>query len=425
VCRKHERTEKVTGAQDDDFLGVERLVWGVQKTRKVIAVFAFVCLTAFLAAAQSTAHSGPWELEDSGSSAGLRGIHAVGGGVVWASGTGGTVLRSEDTGYLWQQCAVPSGAAKLDFRGIWAWDAQNVFVLSSGPGGQSRLYETTDGCSSWKLIFTNPDAASGSKFPGFWDGILFIDRQHGLIYGDPALGSARTNPVEGGYFTFRLRVTHDGGMKWIPAVDPETDSPGKDLQPLPGESLFAASNSAMAAKEGWIWLGTSRARVLRIRQGSFEAGLCAGAGDPFSNSCGIPWIGWESAQTPLANGNDSSGVFSLAFRDQRHGIAVGGDYRRPAESAGTAAYTADGGEHWSAADKPPHGYRSAVAWDEKDGAWITVGSNGSDISYDDGKTWQWLDSGNWNALSLPWAVGPNGQIGKLGMLPPHPAKVSR
>ena len=66
-----------------------------------------------------------------------------------------------------------------------------------------------------------------------------------------------------------------------------------------------------------------------------------------------------------------------------------------------------------------------MAWDTGDKAWITVGSNGSDISYDDGVTWQWLDSGNWNALSLPWAVGPNGQIGKLGTLPAHPAGVSR
>ena len=58
---------------------------------------------------------------------------------------------------------------------------------------------------------------------------------------------------------------------------------------------------------------------------------------------------WQSAQTPLASGNDSSGVFSLAFRDQKHGIAVGGDYRKPEEATGTAAYTSDGGEHWSAA----------------------------------------------------------------------------
>lgn len=346
-----------------------------------------VCLLVALAAgAQTTGHSGPWELEDSGSTAGLRGIHAVGGGVVWASGTGGTILRSEDTGYLWQQCATPD-ANKLDFRGIWAWDAQNVLVLSSGPGDQSRLYQTTDGCSSWKLLLTNPDA--GSKLPGFWDGLLFLDRQHGVIYGDPTQGAERTQQVR-----FGLLMSHDGGDTWSPAAP---------LEPLPGESVFAASNSSMAAGSGWIWLGTSRARVLRSRM----------------------LADWQSAQTPVASGNDSSGVFSLAFRDQKHGIAVGGDYRKPEVATGTAAYTSDGGEHWSAARKPPHGYRSAVAWDEKDQAWITVGSNGSDISYDDGDTWQWLDSGNWNALSLPWAVGPNGQIGKLGTLPAHPAATAR
>ena len=127
---------------------------------------------------------------------------------------------------------------------------------------------------------------------------------------------------------------------------------------------------------------------------------------------------------PLASGNESSGVFSLAFRGEvltlygRHtipafGIAVGGDYKKPNESNGTAAYTTDGGKTWTAATKPPHGYRSAVAWDPADKAWIAVGTNGSDVSYDDGKTWQLLDNGNWNALSLPWVVGPEGRIAKL------------
>jgi photosystem II stability/assembly factor-like uncharacterized protein len=340
-----------------------------------------VCVLAALPARPQTTR--PWEIEDSGSVAGLRGIHAVGGGVVWASGADGTVLRSEDTGYLWQQCATPPAAAKLDFRAIWAWDALNVLVLSSGTGDQSRLYQTTDGCSSWKLLLTNVDAA------GFWDGLLFLDRQRGLIYGDPAQAAGRTDHVR-----FGLLETRDGGKTWSPAAE---------LLPLPGESVFAASNSAMTASGGWIWLGTSKARVLRTSD----------------------LLTWQSAQTPLASGNDSSGVFSLAFRDQKHGIAVGGDYRKPDESTGTAAYTSDGGEHWSVPSKPPHGYRSAVAWDASDQAWITVGSNGSDISYDDGVTWQWLDSGNWNALSLPWVVGPNGQIGKLEALPAHPAGVSR
>src|ERR1700678_1183341 len=126
-------------------------------------VIMTICLVAPLGAV-AQGKSGPWELEDSGTTtAGLRGIHTVGGGVVWASGTDGTVVRSEDDGYLWQRCAVPPEGSKLDFRGIWAWDAQHALLLSSGPGDQSRLYRTTDGCISWKLIFTNPDAASHSQ----------------------------------------------------------------------------------------------------------------------------------------------------------------------------------------------------------------------------------------------------------------------
>ena len=71
------------------------------------------------------------------------------------------------------------------------------------------------------------------------------------------------------------------------------------------------------------------------------------------------------------------------------------------------------GRDWVAAKTPPHGYRSAVQWSDTLKAWIAVGTNGSDISRDDGKTWHLLDDGNWNALSLPFVVGPNGRIAKL------------
>ena len=116
--------------------------------------------TLFLVSGVCSAQS--WQLQQSGTAAGLRGIHAVDGKVVWASGTEGTVLRSLDGGAQWQRCATPPSAEKLDFRGIWAWDARTAFALSSGPGDLSRLYRTTDGCTTWKLIFTNPDAG------GFW-----------------------------------------------------------------------------------------------------------------------------------------------------------------------------------------------------------------------------------------------------------------
>jgi hypothetical protein len=136
---------------------------------------------------------------------------------------------------------------------------------------------------------------------------------------------------------------------------------------------------------------------------------------------------WKSSPIPIASRTDSAGAFSVAYRypvtigvcaectfnDNSLFVAVGGDYTKPNESAATAAWSADGGGQWTAAETPPHGYRSAVEWSDALRAWVAVGTNGSDLSRDDGKTWQRLDDGNWNALSLPFVVGPNGRIAKL------------
>ena len=105
-------------------------------------------------------------------------------------------------------------------------------------------------------------------------------------------------------------------------------------------------------------------------------------------------------------------------------VAVGGDYKTPDNTAGTAASTVDIGARraWLASHSMPHGYRSAVAYHEASKTWIAVGTNGTDISRDDGRRWQALRpthgeaadaDRNWNALSLPFVVGPNGGIGKL------------
>src|ERR1700679_2504176 len=109
----------------------------------------------------------------------LRGIDNVGKGIAWASGTNGTVLRTEDAGYLWQTCTIPAGAEHLDFRGIQAFDANTAIVMSSGKGDLSRLYKTSDGCHTWKLMFTNPDK------DGFWDALRITGAKTALMLGDP------------------------------------------------------------------------------------------------------------------------------------------------------------------------------------------------------------------------------------------------
>ncbi|MFC6647293.1 WD40/YVTN/BNR-like repeat-containing protein [Granulicella cerasi] len=322
----------------------------------------------------------------------LRGIHYVGNGVAWASGTNGTVLRTEDMGYLWQKCAVPPGAEKLDFRGVQAFDANTAIVMSSGKGDLSRLYKTTDGCATWKLVFTNPDK------DGFFDAMTASrtgDTEDILLLGDP---------VDGAFKVF-CRIDDDTHV--------EECMSGAPANAAEGEGVFAASNSSV------IWSshrttaffatgGKDGARIFRMEK---------------STSGNAPI--WKSSPMPMFGIGDSAGIFSLAKRTSDHTthlIAVGGDYKQPEDAEHNAAYTRDDGLHWLAVASAPHGYRSSVAYDEKLKTWITVGPNGTDVSFDDGRNWQALRPGamdqagadrDWNALSLPFVVGPDGRVGIL------------
>ena len=123
---------------------------------------------------------------------------------------------------------------------------------------------------------------------------------------------------------------------------------------------------------------------------------------------------WKVIQLPLGENTESSGAFSVALSsDHKGGIVVGGNYLKPNDSERSAAYYSSVTNEWLPSTTPPHGYRSTVQYSDSLKLWITAGTNGSDISRDDGKTWQPLDNGNWNALSLPYLVGPNGRIAKL------------
>lgn len=346
-------------------------------------------LLAILAATSSAAHA-QWTLETSNSTADLRGIHSIGGGVAWASGTNGTVLRTEDGGYVWQSCSMPPGAEKLDFRGIQAFDRNTAIVMSSGPGDLSGLYKTTDGCHSWRLMFRNPDK------DGFWDAIQFNGAKAGMLLGDPAGGS------------FSVFVTRDGGEHWSRPKHIGLEADGAK------EAIFAASNSTLIAFtdlqfDFFVTGGTGGAQYFLCRD-EFDMGI------PEQLRC----IATERP-IPVGRSSESAGAFSLATSGDTY-IAVGGDYTKPDDSAQTAAYSLN--EIWHAAQTPPHGYRSAVVYEPSRKIWITVGPNGTDISTDDGKNWRALHPDparheaadadrNWNALSLPFVVGPHGRIGKL------------
>jgi photosystem II stability/assembly factor-like uncharacterized protein len=366
-----------------------------------------VSIAAATAQSQVPQHALPaWQMQDTGSTASLRGIDAVDATVAWASGTEGTVLKSTDGGAHWQKCAVPEAnkdGATLDLRGVEGWDAQTAIVMASGPGEKSRLYKTTDGCRTWQLLFKNPDAPNGF-FDSFW-----LNDSGGMLLGDP---------VGGKFVVFR---TGNGGKSW-------------KREPPEGLALHGRTLAAFAASNGSIAKGNRQFAWGFVTGGKDGAVLFNRLSDPEEEgTSGIVGqmvrkkVGWKTSQIAVAHGAESSGAFSVAYRypvtigicqeckfeDNSRFIAVGGDYLKPNESTGTAASSTDGGWTWTAATKPPHGFRSSVQWSEALKAWITVGTNGSDVSCDDGKTWQPLDDGNWTALSLPFAVGPGGRIARL------------
>jgi len=314
-----------------------------------------------------------WIAQPSGTTASLRGVSAVSAAVVWASGTGGTYLRTLDGGAMWRAAMVP-GAGDRDFRGVHALDSQTAWLMSSGPGAQSSIYKTADGGAHWSLLFTNPDAG------GFFDALAFWDAHRGILLGDPVDGQ------------FVVMTTADGGQSWQRRKLPPA---------LPNEGAFAASNSCLVLRgkrEAWFATGgPSGARVFHSHDGG---------------------VNWTAAETPVRHDGAAAGIFSLAFAGALHGVAVGGDYGKPADATGNVAVTADGGRTWTMPDGDrPRGYRSAVAFLGGRKVWITVGTSGSDIS-SDGKSWKPFDSASYNAISSAagdavWAMGPGGRIGRL------------
>jgi photosystem II stability/assembly factor-like uncharacterized protein len=336
----------------------------------------FLLLTAGLAAQT---------IQKSNTTENLRGISVLANGVAWASGAHGTYLRTTDGGNSWEVGQVPD-TGSLDFRDVEAFSADLAYLLSAGPGEQSRIYKTTDAGKTWALQFTNKNPK------GFFDCMAFWDRDRGIAVGDPV-------PDNSGTLRFELISTENGGKTWNPL-------PSESLPPaVEGEGAFAASGTCITVQgttNVWFVTGGKVARVFR----SLDAGK-----------------NWTVAETPIIHGVDSTGIFSVAFRDATHGVIAGGDYKHPDQDGPDLAFTCDGGLTWILSPIKPQRYFSAVAFakprSDSEGI-VIVGSLG--FAYEEGaktsgqktaaqKSWDW----NLNAVSVGatgeiLAVGPKGLI---------------
>jgi len=248
-----------------------------------------------------------WQLKPVDSTEQFRGLDAVSRSVAWVGGSNGSIFRTVDGGDTWANVS-PLGSTGLLFRDVEAFGRNRAVVLAIGEADASRVYRTDDGGQTWTQTFTNPDPAA------FYDCMAFSsDHRHGLAVSDPVDGK------------FRIIATNNGGRSW------KVRSSAGMPDALPGEFGFAASGTCLTTfgtHDAWFGTGGgAQGRVFHSRDNGKN---------------------WTVAATPVVSTSpDGGGIFSVAFRDRRHGFAIGGAAFDPASGGFDSVECAGDGSCWA------------------------------------------------------------------------------
>lgn len=262
---------------------------------------------------------------------------------------------------------------ELEFRAV-ASTSTDFFMLSVG--SPALLYKTGD---SGVMEVVYKEEGEGV----FYDAMRFWNDTEGIAVGDPTDGC------------LSIIITRDGGQTWNKL------NCGVLPNPAEGEYAFAASNTNIAVKGNHTWIATggSKARVY------------------YSSDKGKTW---EVYNTPIVQGEDTQGIYSIDFYDEKTGFIIGGDYTKPNANKANKAFTIDGGKTWKliAQGKDP-GYRSCVQYVPGSQAkeLVAVGFKGISFTNDSGENWKQLSDEAFYTLefvtdSTAFAAG-NGRIAKL------------
>ena len=330
---------------------------------KIKIIFSIVASLFFLLSAPAQIV----KMLSSGTEISIRGLSVVNNNIIWASGSDGTVGKSADGGKNWKWIKV-KGFEKTNFRDIEAFDDKTALIM--GISEPAYILRTTDGGDSWKTVYKN------NTMGIFLDAMEFWDKKKGIVLGDP---------MEDHFFIIR---TVDSGKSWQPDLTQNravSDS---------GEACFASSGTNI--------------RTVNKQEAVFISG-------------GVKshlFMGSKKVTLPIVQGKTSTGANSIAVKNSKTMIIVGGDFNNKEDTTGNCAITTDGGKLFTNPVIAPHGYRSCVEYLNKN-TWISCGLNGVDISTDDGKKWSWISKESFNVCrkakkgNAVFFAGAKGKMGKL------------
>ncbi len=317
-----------------------------------------------------------WTMQNSGFASPSRGIDQidiVDANTVWAKAYDGTnpiayireFTKTNNGGTTWNPGTITfTNSANYGVSNIFAFDYMTAYACMfpiTGTGG--AIVKTTDGGTTWN---TQPSATFTNSWADF---VHFFDANNGVCVGDPTA----TTGTE-----FFVYTTSNGGATW-------TQVPGANIPNCQtGEAGIVNYYDAVG---NTIWFTTNLGRCYK------------------STNMGV---NWTVASTGIA------ASFTVQFKDANVGIAV-----EQASPYGLKK-TTDGGATWQTL--LPTGYvvkTPTLAFvPGTSSTWIDVASfpsNGSSISYDDGATYQNVDSGSVRFTSVAFFDMNTGWAGSFNV----------
>ncbi len=302
----------------------------------------------------------------------IRAIHALPDSTLYYADSNGNIGLLLATNEQILQEKIVYDTIIPHFRSI-ASNGNEIYALSIG--NPALLYQLSEG--EINLVYKEEDPKV------FYDAMDFFDDRHGIAMGDPTDSC------------LSILLTNDGGQTWnkleciaLPIIQE-------------GEAAFAASNSniAIIGTNAWVVTGGKRARVF------------------YTPDMGASW---DVYNTPITEGGQMTGIYSIDFFDEKNGIIFGGDWNNKTNNIANKAITDDGGKTWKlVADGKEPGYKSCVQYvpDTQGKEVFAVGTNGISYSNDQGETWRKVSDDAYYTIrfvnkNFAWLAGEE-KIGKM------------
>ena len=288
----------------------------------------------------------------------IRAIEVINDTTVWFTGSNGKygrIINSEV-----EMDSIIYKETTLNFRSI-AFNGKYIFILSiENPAVLYKIDPFAYKIKGPEIVYQE------NHKKVFYDAMTFFDEQNGIAMGDPTDNC------------LSVILTTDRGSTWEKV----------NCKMLPevyeGEAAFAASNSNIAIFNKHVWLvtGGEKARVF------------------YSDDMGKKW---EVYDTPIVQGSNMTGIFSVDFYDENTGVIMGGNWEQKSNTTATKALTKNGGKTWKLIDNNSiPGYISCVKYvpETKGKKLVAVSTEGIFYSSNEGVKWEKISDAGFYSISF-------------------------